>query len=70
MISGANIRIEEKLARVGERPVFWDCVLGFWVLFGGLNEGFEGLVFADELKCRVWSDFRNRVEVIAAEKNA
>jgi hypothetical protein len=40
VISGADIGVEEKLASVGERPVFWDCVLGFWVFFGGFDKGF------------------------------
>jgi len=46
VIGGSDVGVEEELAGVGERPVFWDYEFGF-AGFGGCDEGFEVAVFSD-----------------------
>lgn len=68
-VSGADVGLEEKLAGVGEGPVFGE---GEFLLVGldVCDDAFEGFVVADEFEGGGGADAFDGVEVVAAEEDA
>lgn len=69
VVGRPHIGVEEEVARVGVGPVFGEHQLGFPSL-DGLDDLLQRAVFADQLQGRMWADFWNRVEVVAAQEDA
>ena len=65
-----DVWVEEKLARVGIRPVFRDSIFVLIIVVYPLNNLFEGSVFTNQFKGRVGADLCDGVEVIAAKEDA
>jgi len=70
VICRANLRVEEEFPSVFIWPVFRKGVFGLLVVFDPIDKLFECTVFADEFKGCIWTNFGNRIEVIAAKEDA
>lgn len=70
IVGRSDIRLEKKIACVGVRPVFGQSVFAFLVVLDELNNLLQAAMLADELQGGVRADFGDRIEVVAAEKDA
>ena len=70
VVRRAHVRVEEELSRVAVGPVGGDGVALFRVGGDVRDDVFERAVVADQFESRLGADFGDRVDVVAAEKDA
>ena len=69
MVCGTDIRLKEQVARIFEGPVIGNCVFLFRILLNGFDDCFKGAMFTYQLQSGVGADFRDRIDIVTAEKN-
>lgn len=66
----ADVGGEEEVACVLEWPVLWDLVFALGVVLDECDDLLQRSVVTDQFQRCAGSDFRDRVEIVAAEEDA
>lgn len=66
----SDVGLEEQFPRLFVWPVVWDCIFLFGVFLDEVDDTFECVVVTDEFEGSIRANFRDRINIVAAQEDA